>query len=594
MTVERIKPPALPDKARIAVVAPASPPQTRSETEQATAYFEALGHEVVLGPNHRKVHGYLAGTDAERAADLQWALSEPGIDMVHTLCGGYGCARLHDLDRLGRARRAADRVRLLRHHGAPPRARGTRGLGDVLRAELLSLHAGAARSSRRRRRSGSIGRSSPSRSGRCSRTRRTPTCSPSAAAQAEAPLVGGCLTLLCASIGTPFEVETDGCVLMVEDLFTDEYLVDTLLNHLIRAGKFDNVDGLRLRHERQPVRSRAAGGPESMLSIEEMLDELIGPLGIPAVANVPGRPRQAHGDDAARGARAARRGQEGARSDGGGCSMRARGMLMAAMAALMRSAAAILRSRRWPRTRRAPSGGESVLRIGWSQDPKTLNPFVGVNEEEFTIWAINWELLVGFEPGGPLAGAGDRGELGRLRGRHDLHLQPDRGREVVRRRADHLRGRQVVAREPRREQPALHRLHERRRVDQDARRAHGRPRDEAAQRPADRRPLRLHPPGAHLGRGAGRRPRRRLPARGAAGRERPVHRHRVRAEPDPDHGAEPGVAGRGACASTSSSSSATAAPTRSSAPSPSARSTSSPRSSRRRSTASASRRGSRR
>ena len=95
---ERIKPPALPEQATIAVVAPASPPQTRSETEQATAYFEARGHEVVFGPNHRKVHGYLAGTDAERAADLQWALSEPGIDMVHAArAAATARARLHDL-----------------------------------------------------------------------------------------------------------------------------------------------------------------------------------------------------------------------------------------------------------------------------------------------------------------------------------------------------------------------------------------------------------------------------------------------------------------------------------------------------------------
>ena len=97
MAPDRVKPPALPERATIAVVAPSSPPQTRSETEQATQYFESRGHEVVLGPNHRKVHGYLAGTDEERAADLQWALSEPGIDMVHALCGGYGVARLHDL-----------------------------------------------------------------------------------------------------------------------------------------------------------------------------------------------------------------------------------------------------------------------------------------------------------------------------------------------------------------------------------------------------------------------------------------------------------------------------------------------------------------
>src|SRR3954470_19804351 len=97
MAVDRVQPPPLPASATIAVVAPASPPQVRSDLEQAVAYFEARGHRVLLGPNLHKVHGYLAGTDAERAADLQWALSEPGVDMVHTLAGGYGCARLHDL-----------------------------------------------------------------------------------------------------------------------------------------------------------------------------------------------------------------------------------------------------------------------------------------------------------------------------------------------------------------------------------------------------------------------------------------------------------------------------------------------------------------
>ncbi len=104
---------------------------------------------------------------------------------------------------------------------------------------------------------------------------------------AEAPLAGGCLTLLSASIGTPFEVETDGCVLMVEDLNTDEYLIDTLLNHLIRAGKLDNIAGFVFGtdvdlHGRTPPEFS-----ESTLSIEEVLDELIAPLGIPAIANVP-------------------------------------------------------------------------------------------------------------------------------------------------------------------------------------------------------------------------------------------------------------------------------------------------------------------
>ncbi len=78
----------------------------RSGIEQATEYFESRGREVVFGPNHRRVHGYLAGSDAERAADLQWALTEPGIDMVHALEGGYGTARdypLIDWDAVGHA-----------------------------------------------------------------------------------------------------------------------------------------------------------------------------------------------------------------------------------------------------------------------------------------------------------------------------------------------------------------------------------------------------------------------------------------------------------------------------------------------------------
>jgi muramoyltetrapeptide carboxypeptidase len=283
---ERIKPPALPEHARIAVVAPASPPQIRSEAEQAKAYFEERGHEVVFGENWRKVHGYLAGTDAERAADLQWALTEPGIDMVHTLCGGYGCARLHDLvdwEALGDPRIVC-------------------GFSDITALHLaLAAHAGwvtfyGPNFSRFTRRKDELTKKTkewfhrafePQPLGRVFEDPENPYVLTVGGGSAEAPLVGGCLTLLSASIGTPFELETDGCVLLVEDLNTDEYLIDTLLNHLIRAGKLDNIAGLVFGtdvtlHGRTPPEAS-----ESTLSIEEMLDELIAPLGIPAIANVP-------------------------------------------------------------------------------------------------------------------------------------------------------------------------------------------------------------------------------------------------------------------------------------------------------------------
>ncbi len=286
MAPARVKPPALPERATIAVVAPASPTQMRSEIEQATAYFEARGHRVVFGPNHRKVHGYLAGTDAERAADLQWALSEPGIDMVHALCGGYGCARLYpliDWDAVGDPRivcgfsditalhlALAARTGWVTFYG-PNFLRFTRRRKELTRETEEWFHRAFE----------------PRPLGRVFEDPENPYVLTVAEGVAEAPLVGGCITLLTASIGTPFEVDTDGCVVLVEDLNEDEYLVDTAINHLILAGKLDRAAGLVFGtdvnlHSRVPPE-----GSDSTLSIEEMLDELIAPLGIPAIANVP-------------------------------------------------------------------------------------------------------------------------------------------------------------------------------------------------------------------------------------------------------------------------------------------------------------------
>ncbi len=150
------------------------------------------------------------------------------------------------------------------------------------------------------------------------------------------------------------------------------------------------------------------------------------------------------------------------------------------------------------------SGSRDVLRVGWSQDPKTLNPFVGVNEEEFAIWAINWELLVGFSPedltpAPAIAESWDVSEDGRT---VTYHLIEDAvwsdGEPIT--SADVKWSLETLGSEgllfsgytdgvTAIETPDDHTV-----VLE----------DEAAQRPAHRRPLRLHPAGARLGQGAGR------------------------------------------------------------------------------------------
>jgi muramoyltetrapeptide carboxypeptidase len=282
----RTKPPALPENATIAVVAPSSPPQTRSEIEQATAYFEARGHRLVFGPHHRAVHGYLAGTDAQRAEDLQWALSEPGIDMVHTLCGGYGAARLYpliDWSALGDPRIVcgfSDITALhlaLAKHGpwttfyGPNFLRFTRKKDELTPVTADGFHRAF--------------QAEPL--GRVFEDPDDPYVLTVGGGAVEAPIVGGCLTLVAASLGTPYEIETDGCIVLLEDLNEDTYMIDSHLNHLLLAGKLDNAAGVVFGTAVNLKPLTVPEGPESMLSIEEILDELIAPLGIPAIANVP-------------------------------------------------------------------------------------------------------------------------------------------------------------------------------------------------------------------------------------------------------------------------------------------------------------------
>jgi peptide/nickel transport system substrate-binding protein len=69
-----------------------------------------------------------------------------------------------------------------------------------------------------------------------------------------------------------------------------------------------------------------------------------------------------------------------------------------------------------------------VLRIGWGQDPQTLNPFVGLDEEDFTVWALTWDLLVNFDPEdlSPTAGIAESWEVSEDQRTVTFTLDPDR------------------------------------------------------------------------------------------------------------------------------------------------------------------------
>ena len=111
-----LRPPALRPGDLVMLVSPSGP----TRPERVTRGIELLTHwglRVETAPNAYARHGYLAGTDEQRLADLNGALRRPEVRGVLTTRGGYGVQRIVDgLDLDAVRARSEGRRRLLRHH----------------------------------------------------------------------------------------------------------------------------------------------------------------------------------------------------------------------------------------------------------------------------------------------------------------------------------------------------------------------------------------------------------------------------------------------------------------------------------------------
>ena len=101
--------------------------------------------------------------------------------------------------------------------------------------------------------------------------------------------MGGSLTLLAASIGTPWEPDTGGAILLLEDRGEVPYRIDRMLQQLRNSGKLERLAGVGLGDfsscvdDRYPDRSTAA-----------VIEEVIRPLGVPLVSDLPFGHRRAN------------------------------------------------------------------------------------------------------------------------------------------------------------------------------------------------------------------------------------------------------------------------------------------------------------
>jgi muramoyltetrapeptide carboxypeptidase len=98
---------------------------------------------------------------------------------------------------------------------------------------------------------------------------------------AEGVLLGGCLTLIETALGTPWELDTKGAILVLEDRAMKPWQVDRALTHLIQAGKLRSVQGLLLGDFPE------CDGPDGTETVKDVARRILAPLAVPVVWGAP-------------------------------------------------------------------------------------------------------------------------------------------------------------------------------------------------------------------------------------------------------------------------------------------------------------------
>jgi muramoyltetrapeptide carboxypeptidase len=98
---------------------------------------------------------------------------------------------------------------------------------------------------------------------------------------AEGVLYGGCLSILVASLGTPYEIKTAGKILFVEDIAAKPYQIDRMLMQLKLAGRFNEIKGIIFGEMIDCMQS-----PKQDYTLQEVILRIVGDLGIPVAFGV--------------------------------------------------------------------------------------------------------------------------------------------------------------------------------------------------------------------------------------------------------------------------------------------------------------------
>ena len=264
----------------IALINPSGAIYERAPYQFATEALQALGFKVREAPNLRARYGHFAGTDAQRAADVNAMFADPAVHGILAMTGGSGGNRMLPLVDYAAIRRT-------------PKFLG--GFSDLtalinavqVQTGLVTFHCPMAasewnefsvqwlRSAVMDARAVTLANPTDREDNLVTRSGRTTTLR---GGKARGPLVGGNLAVLSAMAGSAYWPRFDGAILFLEDVNEYIYRVDRMLSTLKLSGALDRVAGVVLGGF---TNCGPGDGNYGTLTLDEVFDDYFKPLNVP-------------------------------------------------------------------------------------------------------------------------------------------------------------------------------------------------------------------------------------------------------------------------------------------------------------------------
>lgn len=281
-----IKPKRLQKGNTIGVISPASPSYYRSDIIRGVDSLEKLGYKVILSKNLSKKTGFCSGTDQERADDMNEMFRREDVDAVFVTQGGYGSARIlryldydmiqhnpkiftgySDITSLHLA--LHKKTNMITFHGPGMTRFNSEELTEYTRKNFIKA----------------ITDTSPI--GEIEKANEKKWINVICEGEAEGELIGGNLTLICATLGTPYEIDTEGKILFIEETEAEPWILDHMFSHLRNAGKLEKAAGIIIGEFNQCVPRKMDPGFHVDISEEDVVYDYLKPLKIPAIHGLP-------------------------------------------------------------------------------------------------------------------------------------------------------------------------------------------------------------------------------------------------------------------------------------------------------------------